>query len=281
MRGRKRERFRSPLLSSLLLLLHISKKDGTLEEPPIHPRSMQIQKKTEKKRERKRRGREGEGESEEEAEFFFPVEIFIQFFFTLRHFFLLLQLSSFFFPVFISRAMSPRLVSLVFNVAMVPDASKEAFRFTDEVLARATLSKTAAACFERGARLYVAVAVVGPVPEAGGAPRAEVRMPTRGGCPEADREDGLKRREAFFSSFAGDVRDDRRNCENSFFFLPRQGKTKSERKRSSSQSFFCISLPFFHLSLPLLLLSTPKSMGERPVRLPPELEDVPPRPLEV
>ena len=38
-------------------------------------------------------------------------------------------------------------------------------------------------------------------------------------------------------------------------------------------------LHFSFLSFFLLLPSS--SMGERPVRLPPELEDVPPRPLEV
>ena len=56
----------------------------------------------------------------------------------------------------------PRLVSLVFNVTMVPESSKEVFHLMYEVLAKATLSKTAEACFERGARLYVAVTVVGP-----------------------------------------------------------------------------------------------------------------------
>ena len=50
------------------------------------------------------------------------------------------------------------------------------------------------------------------------------------------------------------------------------------RRRSSSAGE---SFPFFFLSFSFFRLHSKKSMGERPVRLPPELEDVPPRPLEV
>lgn len=77
----------------------------------------------------------------------------------------------------------------------------------------------------------------------------------------------------------------------------RRRKRKRDRENEREQSFFFFSSLsllhsfgeeetfFFLLSTsfppPLPPLRDPTSMGERPVRLPPELEDVPPRPLEV